>query len=216
MNGVISGDTLIGTINTNETLTGKLSNPKSIDKYTGEYNIQPNTTTQVLQTKDKELTDNITIGSIQPPAWTKIAEKDVSASNISISDTLLDEIDTGGKAYTKDKIIYVRIRDKAGKRNGYFLGSDCFFINFQKANETTNQLSIGARATTYYSTNNGGYRTSTTGSGTGYGVYAKGIKSDGYVQIYTMYSSYAREVNGTFHIEVYTLEYPDGISIFDI
>lgn len=216
MNGVISGDTLIGTITTNETLTGVLSNPKSIEKYTGEYNITPTTSEITLETKSKEMLDDVKIGAIAPPAWTKLAEKDVSASNLSIMETLLTEIDTSGKAYTKDKIIYVRIRDKAGKRNGYFLGSDCFFINFQKANGTTNQLSIGARATTCYSTNNGGYRTTTSGSATGYGVYAKGIKSDGYIQIYTMYSSFAQEVNGTFHIEVYSLEYPDGVSPFSV
>lgn len=216
MNGVISGETLTGTITTNETLTGKLTTPKSLQKYTGDYTIQPTTSEIVLETKDKETTDNIIINAIQPPSWTKIAETDANASNLSIDETLLVEINTNGKAYTKDKIIYVRIRDKAGKRNGYFVGSDCFFINDKKANDTTNLLSIGMRGTTLYSANNGGYKISTAGSSTGYGVYARSIKSDGVVQIYTKYSSNAGSVNGTYHIEVYTLEYPDGISPFDI
>lgn len=214
MNGVISADTLIGTITTNETLTGKLSNPKSIEKYTGEYNITPTTSEITLQTKDKELTDNITIGSVQPPSWKKLADKDYEVSNISVAETLLDSINCGEEAYTKDKIIYVRVRDKAGKRNEYFYGSDTFIINTNKANDTDTQFYTGLKGVIYYSNNNGGYKM--VANGQGYGIYASSITSEGYVNISTRYNgTYSRNVNGTYNVSIYALNLPSGKPLFD-
>ena len=215
MNGVITTDTLIGKINTNNILIGELSTPKSLDKYTGDYNITPTTSEITLETQNKEMIDNVIISAIEPPAWEKLADKDYEVKNISLIETLLDSINCGSEAFTKDKIIYVRIRDKAGKRNEYFYGSDTFFINTNKANNTTNQFNLGVKGIMYYSTNNGGYRIGI--NGTGYGIYASSITSEGYVNISTRYNStYAREVNGTYNISIYALNLPSGKPLFDI
>lgn len=215
MNGVISGDTITGKIATNETLTGKLTNVKSLEKYTGDYNITPTTSEITLATKSKEMLDDVKIGAIAPPAWEKLAEKNYDVSNIPISETLLDSINCGEESYTKDKIIYVRIRDNAGKRNEYFYGSDCFFINTNKANNTTTQFNLGLKGIMYYSTNNGGYRININGQG--YGIYASSITSEGYVNISVRYSStYARNVDGNYNVSIYALNLPIGKPLFDV
>lgn len=215
MNGVLNGDTLIGKINNENELIGVLSNPKSIEKYTGDYNITPTTSEITLETKSKEMVDDVKIGAIAPPAWEKLAEKNYDVSNILISETLLDSINCGEEAYTKDKIIYVRIRDNAGKRNGYFYGSDCFFINTNKANDTTTQFYTVLKGIMQYSTNNGGYKI--TINGQGYGIYASSITSEGYVNISTRYNStYAREVDGNYNVSIYALNLPNGKPLFDV
>ena len=55
--------------------------------------------------------------------WVNYSEENKNKCASSIA-----TINCNGEHWNKDKIIYVRIRDKAGKRAGYFLGSDNFFI----------------------------------------------------------------------------------------
>lgn len=111
-------------------------------------------------------------------------------------------------SYTKDHIIYVKIRDKAGKRNGYFRGSDCFVINAYAANGTTTsptplRMCMGVDA-------GGMFMPSTTA----YGVYLSALSSAGSLTIKAKYNSSYGTVNGTFRVEVYALDWPNGDSIF--
>jgi hypothetical protein len=155
------------------------------------------------------LIDSISSGS---SAWTKLGEKDITTASTSTSNSNVGTISCGSGAATKDKIIYVRVRDTAGPRAGYFLGSDTFFINTNKANGSTSAMSTAARLIHRYSTSNqyAAY------SGT-YGVYAYSITNAGVVNIYRRYnSSNSLTIDGTYHVEVYSLDYPDGKSVFDI
>lgn len=148
--------------------------------------------------------------------YTLLASKDVTVNTTSTSAASATTISIGSDVVNKSKIIYVRIRDKAGKRAGYFLGSDTFFINYQKANGSTSTLTYAARIIHRYSTSSqyGQYVGATT---TGYGVYGYSISNAGVVKIYRRYNSnYSLTINGTYSVEVYALDYPDGESVFDI
>ena len=148
--------------------------------------------------------------------YTLLGSKNVTANVTSTSAAMLDSI-TISSAWTDAKIIYVRIRDTAtnAPRAGYFYGSDCWFINYQAANGSTSSIAYAARVIHRYSTSSvwGEYIPSTT---TGYGVYAYDIDTSGKVRIYTRYnSSYSLTINGTYKVEVYALDWPDGVSVYD-
>ena len=155
------------------------------------------------------LIDSISIGT---NSWTKLGEKDITTASTSTSNSNVGTISCGSGAATKDKIIYVRVRDTAGPRAGYFLGSDTFFINTNKANGSTSAISTAARLIHRYST----YSQYASYSGS-YGVYAYSITNAGVVNIYRRYNSTnSLTIDGTYHVEVYSLDYPDGKSVFDI
>lgn len=149
-------------------------------------------------------------------SWTKLGETDISVTSTSTSAASAGTIACGSAAFTKDKIIYVRIRDKAGKREGYFLGSDTFFININKANGSTSTFNMAGRFIHRYTTSSQ-YDLSLGAIQNGYGVYAYSITNSGTVNIYRKYNSTnSLTIDGTYHVEVYALDYPDGKSVFDI
>lgn len=268
MNGVISGETLTGVINTESELTGVLTNPKTIDlssdtitpsdlKYgvkahnsegtqitgsmvdngtvigsisakEGQYTIQEgyhNGNGKVSidsSEQEKIIPENIkkdvsilgVTGTLKGGyGYTKLGEGEVTVNTSSTAATEQLTIDCGEEAYTKDRMIYVRIRDKAGVRNGYFYGTDNFFFNTRKANGETYDCDQCARII-FRRTNYGTFSAYTSNP---YGIYGYSISSSGVVKIYSKYSSsYSLTINGTYKVEVYALDYPDGISPFTI
>lgn len=143
-------------------------------------------------------------------SYTLLKSVEVTANTNVTTATSLTTITVGSDAVNKSKIIYVKIRDKAGKRAGYFYGSDCMFFNYQKANNSSSNLTYGARAIHRYSSSNT-WSTYTGGTTTGYGVYAYSITSAGVINIYTRYnSSYSLTINGTYTVEIYALDFPNN------
>ena len=109
----------------------------------------------------------------------------------------------GSSYYTKDKIIYVKIRDKAGKQEGYCYGSDAFFMNYRAANNTTTTLAVPAVLCYRYTES---ALAATAGQ---YGVYGYSINSSGTLTIRRRYnSSYSMTINGTFAVDVYAIDPP--------
>jgi len=152
-------------------------------------------------------------GSASSP-WTKLAEQDFTVSTSSTSATDVGTISAGAEAWTSAKMVYVRLRDKAGKRNGYFYGSDVFFINEKAANEQTTDLTTMAGHVNSYN-NDAWVGLGFNMSGYGYGVYAAKLKNNGDVVIEAKYNSNnSRTIDGTYHVEIYTLEWPDNVSPF--
>ena len=141
--------------------------------------------------------------------WTLIGSKELTISTASTSNANKGDITCSG-AYTKDDIIWVRVRDKAGARAGYMYGTDTFFLNANKANGSTSTYSTKATEVIRYSTS------SQWGCYTGnYGVYAYSISSAGKILIYSRYNSTnTLTINGTYVIEVYKLTLPSGKTIF--
>ena len=154
------------------------------------------------------------IAAIPGASYTLITSKEATISTTSTSAASATTLALGSSNYTANKIIYVRVRDKAGKRAGYFYGSDTYFFNYQAANGATTDLSYAARICHRYSSSSqfGSYNGSTTN---GYGVYAHSIQSNGTLNIYKRYNyNYSLTVNGTYVIEAYVLNTPDGVSPF--
>lgn len=141
-------------------------------------------------------------------SWTKIGSTtELTVNTTSTSAASAGTVALGSGHFTKDKIIYVRIRDKSGKRNGYFYGSDSFFMNWRNANGSTTALSVCAQE--YYRYNNDAL----TGTSGAYGVYAYQLATDGTLTIRRRYNSTnTLTINSTYTIDVYELTPP--LSLF--
>ena len=145
-------------------------------------------------------------GSGGDSAWTKVAETSYQVSTTSTSMATVATWATGhSELWTDSKWVYVRIRDTAGKRAGYFYGSDNFFTLAPGLTDSTTIHFIS-------NVNTNGVYNINTGS---YGVWADTLYSDGRIRIRVKYnSSSSRTINGTYKVEVYLLDPPTGAPIF--
>lgn len=141
--------------------------------------------------------------------YTLLATAEFAVNTTSTTATAVGTISAGADAVDENSIIVVSVRDKAGKRNGYFFGSDAWFENFQKANGSTSTLTAGGRQGLYV--NSSGNFASASAS---YGVYGYSITNAGVVTIRRRYNSSYGTINGTFVCTVYKVSYPDGKNPF--
>ena len=163
------------------------------------------------------ITVNVSAGD---SPYTLLDSSEFSVSTTSTSASLVGTIKFGNTLYTADEIIYVKVRDKAGKRNGFFYGTDTFFVNPYAAKGTSQSI-IAIRPSILYSydengltkfnpTSSGYVTTSNTSS---YGVYAYAITGAGAINIYSRYgSSNTGTIDGTYTVDTYLLKWPDNIS----
>ena len=141
-----------------------------------------------------------------------LASKEFDVNTSSTSESSVGTVTVEG-GWSKDFIIYAKIRDKAGKRNGYFRGSDNFVLNCYAANGTTSsptpvRVCDGVDA-------GGNFIQSTSTYGVYLSSYAKvSGKNDGTATIKAKYNSSYGTINGTFVVEVYALSWPNGDSMF--
>ena len=174
---------------------------------TGSLNITTNNTYDV--TNYASAVVNI------PSGWTKIAETTYSnVSTTSTSAATVGTFETGhSEIWTSNKILYIRIRDTAGKRAGYFYGLDGWFVNMYPANSsTTTSTSTGLVEQIWSVTSADAYAYRYGYGTTGYGVYPDTIYSDGRIRIRKRYNqNYSLTVNGTYKVEVYLLDPPSPI-----
>ena len=148
-------------------------------------------------------------------SWTKIAEKEFAVSTTSTSAGTVETWATGhNEIWTSDKWVYVRTRDTAGKRAGYFYGSDNFFLNQFPANGSGNTSSnVMLRYVLRYGET--GFGILPYSGSTGYGVYADTIYADGRIRIRRRYSeNYSSTIDGTYKVEVYLLDPAGGVLPF--
>ena len=172
---------------------------------------------KVFLAADGTITMGTASGGGGSSSWTKVAETSYQVSTTSTSVATVATWATGhSELWTSDKIVYVRVRDTAGKRTGYFYGSDTFFINHGMANRTSaSSYANGVRKIIWVNTDGdyGAYAASGTG---GYGVYPDTFYSDGRIRIRSRYSSSSsRTINGTYKVEVYLLDPAGGVPIFE-
>lgn len=151
--------------------------------------------------------------------YTLLDSSEFTVSTTSSSATSVGTITIGNSLYTANAIIYVKVRDKAGKRNGYFYGTDTFFVNPYAAKDTSQSL-ISIRPSILYSFDGSGLtRFNPTSGGfvfanntSSYGVYANTITNLGGVTIQSRYNSNTGTIDGTYTVDVYLLKWPDNIS----
>ena len=171
---------------------------------------------KVFLASDGTITTGTNSGGGGSSAWTKIAEASYNVRTTSTSAATVETMETGhSELWTSAKWVYVRVRDTAGKRNGYFYGSDNFSYNINPANgASATSITTVYHIITKYS--NDSFATNGTTGTTGYGVYADTFYSDGRVRIRSRYSSnYSLTINGTYKVEVYILDTPDSVPIFN-
>ena len=114
-------------------------------------------------------------------SWTLLGTTEITTSSTSTQNTSVGSISGITGLWDGDALIYVRVRDKAGKRAGYFYGSDAIFYNYMAANGQTGTLSSCPKAVHRYTTSSA---FASYYSGTGYGVFGYSITSAGKVNIY--------------------------------
>lgn len=173
---------------------------------------------KVFLAADGTITTGTSSGGGGSSSWTKVAETSYQVTYSSTSATTHATWATGhSEIWTSDKIVYIRIRDTAGKRNGYFYGSDTFFMNMYPASNITPTNASNGIITNIWNVNSNGIYGQIYGYGsTGYGVYASTVYRDGMIGIRKRYnSSYSGTVNGTYKVEVYLLDPPTGAPIFE-
>lgn len=144
-------------------------------------------------------------------SWTLIKSQTLaSVSTTSTSNATAGTITLDSSAFTKDDIIWVHVRDTAGKRAGYFYGSDAIFVNANKANGSTSTFTAPGVTTIRYSTSS--QYASYTGA---YGVWGYSITSGGTLTVRKRYNSnYSLTVNGDYKVDVYKLTPPSGMTLF--
>ena len=140
-------------------------------------------------------------------SYTLLTSVEQAATTTSTSPSSLVTLSVS--SLTFNKAILVRIRDKAGKRNGYFYGTDTLFL----PSTTNSNYSRDAARTTYYVSSNLTYAYVGNSYSRQYGVYCFQVYKSGDVYIYSVYNAtYAPTVDGTYVIEVYQLNDPSGTS----
>lgn len=145
--------------------------------------------------------------------WTHIATAEMTVNTTSTSAASAGTISCGSTIADKDAIIYVRIRDKEGKRAGYFAGSDAYFMNYNKANGSTSAFAVPAVLCYRYTTSS-----AWAGTAGQYGVYGYSISNTGVLTVRRRYNSnYSLTINSTYTVDVFKLTYPTGYpAVFDM
>lgn len=163
------------------------------------------------------LTQGTSSGGGGSSSWTKVAEKTYTISTTSTNAATVETWETGhSELWTSDKIVYVRIRDTAGKREGYFYGTDTFFMNmYPKNGSTSTTASTGVLINIWAYKTNGNFACRYGYSTTAYGVYADTFSRSGDIRIRERYhSTYSLTIDGTYKVEVYLLDPAGGVPIF--
>jgi hypothetical protein len=158
----------------------------------------------------------VNVPSSAASSWTKVAETTYQVSTTSTSASTVATWATGhSEIWTSDKIVYVRVRDTAGKRAGYFYGSDNFLVNVIPLLGTTTSTATMVRYAITY-TSDSKYRVIASNGTTGYGVYAETVYNDGRLRIRQRYhSNSSLTIDGTYKVEVYLLDPAGGVPIFE-
>ena len=172
---------------------------------------------KIFLANDGTITTGTASGGGGSSSWTKVAETSYQVTYTSTSAGNVATLSTGhSELWTSDKIVYLRVRDTAGKRAGYFYGTDNFFINqYPKNGVTISNLTTAARYI-YRCGTNEQYTAYSFGTSNGYGVYLRTVYSDGRIIIGARYNStYSLTIDGTYSVEVYLLDPPTGAPIFE-
>lgn len=155
---------------------------------------------------------SLATGTLSPSSYVKLAEKEFTVNTTSTSVSIIGSISISPTSdlWTSANYIFITVRDKAGKRAGYFVGADAIFSNASAANGTGTSMSNPARIGYTYSSSN-----VFAISAGNYGVYPYDINSSGDVRIATRYNSTSSmTVNGTYVVTVWALQFAPNANPF--
>lgn len=146
-------------------------------------------------------------------SYTLLGTEEVTVSTTTTSTTDIDDSTiTISRQSNTDKILLIQVRDKAGKRNGYFYGTDMYWMQ-----PSGGSVSNNYRLSVVYITNSSG--NVVISSTSQYGVFSKSPPtfSTGSVTLSMCArynASYSTTIDGTYVVNVYDLDYPNGNSPF--
>ena len=142
---------------------------------------------------------------------TKIHDEDIAVNCSDSTAVTVKDFEIEGLPTEDDfnKLVYVKVRDKAGWRPGYFYGSDNFASPIGIFGGGTNAVS-GIRYTC--SETSGDINCSGATQSTFYGVYVGQLSTLGGFRLMARYNSTSsRLINGTFNVQVYVIP----LTLFD-
>lgn len=146
--------------------------------------------------------------------WTLIKSQEFTINTTSTTNSLAGEVTLDvSDIQDLNAVLWVHIRDKAGKRTGYFYGNDAIYINYIYKNGQTSEIPTKPYA--IWSVNSSGAYSIAVSA---YGVYARYLyqtSTNHYLQIYQRYSSSYGTINGTFKVDVYKLTLPSGFTMLE-
>lgn len=115
-------------------------------------------------------------------------------------------------ASTLEKMIFIRTRRKEGKPSTGFYGTDIFIA---RSYPNSSSDITAYQGCSYIIGSNGIYMTTIRSGSTG-GIYPTKITSDDDIIIYAGYqSSRSGVIDGTYVVQIYALDWPDGVSPFN-
>ena len=137
-------------------------------------------------------------------SWEKKFSTEVNVSTTNTGMNWIANIVTNcTELYTTSDIIFIRIRDKAGKRSGYYYGADEYFSPIH--NNVPG--SRGYALLEMRCESNGTLKCYNSTQG----LWVSGIDQDGRLDLYTRYNaSLSLTIDGTYAIDVYELKGPNG------
>ena len=150
-------------------------------------------------------------GSGGGSSYTLFASQQYEVSTVSTSTISVGTI-TANRETPYKTILYIKIRDNAGKRNGYFFGADYFWMQPLAGSQSNDY-----RLNMCYMTDQSGNVISSSTSQYGI-VISSAYHSNNTVTIGVgarYHSSYSGTINGTYTVSVYNLKWPDNISPFE-
>lgn len=143
-------------------------------------------------------------------SYTLLYSTEVEVSTTSTSTINIDTV-TVSRADPNLTILYIQIRDKAGKRNGYFYSTNTYWTSPVGGSQSNDY-----RKCDVLMTNSSGKVVSVSTSQ--YGVFAGTPTYSSDVMTLPIraryHSSYSGTIDGTYVVEVYNLEWPGNISPF--
>ena len=153
-------------------------------------------------------------------SWELIESKECDVTWSQTSTTEVTQFSLDPNEWTANDIIFVHIRDKAGKRAGYFYGTDTIIFNPTFANQESSSMTTVRASCIHYVKSDGTY---TTLYGVQYTVFPQlfyinlSVNPPFYVQIDAKDNggSPYGTIDGTFKIELYKLTPPSGMTIFN-
>lgn len=140
-------------------------------------------------------------------SYTLIHSEEFQLTYSSTTAATATTIALGSSGWFANAVLYVKVRDKAGRRNGYFLGTDSYIMNYQAANNAASNLTAGSGLV--HSQKSDGTVNTVSGSMSSLqGLYPYSLAADGTLTMRKRYNaSNTLTIDSTYIIEIYKLDY---------
>ena len=143
-----------------------------------------------------------------------IASQEFDWTYTSTSEAVIDTMQLPASAWSKDKMLFVKIRLVGSASYGIFLGSDSLLSNsYVKQGYVGNNNSF--MKTAYYIDSSNKMQANKTASGTKCPGITGAVLSPSCLLSFNAYKPTNFSISGHFKVDVYELDWPDDISPYN-